>query len=62
MDAMSAAITERFATQMAAYEARIHSHEGSTVVSSEPEVTTKRVVHDLGSPARHIVRSSTNST
>jgi hypothetical protein len=62
MDAMSAAITEQFAAQMAAHEARFHSLEGSTVVISEPEVTTEKAVHNLGSSARHIVRLSTNST
>ena len=58
MDAMA----KRFAVQMAAYEARFRSLEGGTVVSSEPEVTTERTVHDLGSPARPIVRSSIDST
>ncbi|KAE8124896.1 hypothetical protein FH972_019739 [Carpinus fangiana] len=56
------AITRRFAAQMAAYDAHFQSLEGGTVVSSEPEVTTERTVHDLGSPARSIVRSSTDST
>jgi hypothetical protein len=28
----------------------------------EPEVTTERTAHDLGSPARPIVRSSADST
>jgi hypothetical protein len=62
MGAMSAVLTERFAAHMAAYEARFRSLEGSTVVSSDPEVTTKGVVHDLGSLARRIIRSSANST
>ena len=62
MKAMNTVITKQFAAQMAAYEARFRSLELSTLVSSEPEVTTKRVVPDLGSPARHIVRSSANST
>jgi hypothetical protein len=62
MDAMSATITERFAAQMAAYMARFHSLEGSKVVSSESKVTTERVVHDLGSSAYNIVRSSADST
>jgi hypothetical protein len=61
MDTMSVALTEQFAAQMAAYEARCRSLEGSTVVSSEPEVTTERAVHDLGSPAHRIVRSSADS-
>ena len=51
------AITKRFAAQMAAYDARLRSLEGATVISSEQEVTTERGVHDLGSPARPIVRS-----
>jgi hypothetical protein len=55
-------ITRRFVAQMTAYNARFQSLEGSIVVSSEPEVTTERTVHDLGSPARPIVRSFTNST
>jgi hypothetical protein len=61
MDAMSAALTKWFAAQMVAYEARFHSIEGSTVVSSEPEVTTERAVHDLGSPACRIIKSSADS-
>ncbi|KAE8076363.1 hypothetical protein FH972_015019 [Carpinus fangiana] len=56
------AITRRFAAQLAGYDARFRSLEGGTLVSSEPEVTTERTVHDLGSPARPIVRSSTDST
>ncbi|KAE7998066.1 hypothetical protein FH972_002644 [Carpinus fangiana] len=62
MDAMSAALIEQFAAQMVAYEARFCLLEGSTVVSSEPEVTTERAVRDLGSPACHIVGSSADST
>jgi hypothetical protein len=62
MEAMNAVITERFAAQMVAYEARFRSLEGSTLVSLEPEVTTERVVQDLGSPACRIVKSSANST
>ena len=58
MDAMAM----RFAAQMAAYDARFRSLEGGTVVSSKLEVTTKRTVHDIGSPARPIVRSSIDST
>jgi hypothetical protein len=61
MDAMSAAITKQFTAQMVAYKARFCSLKESTVVSSKPEVTTERAVHDLGSFARHIVRSSTDS-
>jgi hypothetical protein len=52
----------RFAAQMVAYEARFRSLEGGTDISFEPEVTTKRTVHDLRSLARPIVRSSINST
>jgi hypothetical protein len=52
----------RFATQMMAYEARFRSLEGCTDINFELEVTTKRTVHDLRSPARPIVRSSINST
>ncbi|KAE8056115.1 hypothetical protein FH972_012910 [Carpinus fangiana] len=55
------AITRQFAAQMAAYDTRFRSLEG-TVVILEPEVTTERTVHDLGSPARPIVKSSTDST
>jgi hypothetical protein len=62
MDAMSVAITKRFAAQMTAYEACFRSLEGSTVFSSDLEVITERAVHDLGSPACHIVRSSADST
>ena len=47
---------------MAAYDARFRSLEGGTVVSSEPKVTMERTAHDLGSSARPIVRSSTDST
>ena len=56
------AITRRFTMQMVAYDAHFRSLEGGTVVSSEPEVTMERTVHDLGSPARPIIRSSTDST
>ena len=52
MNLMSALITERFAAQMAAYKAHFCLLEGSTIVSSEPEVTT----------ACHIDRSSVDST
>ena len=45
------AITRRFTAQMAAYDARFQSLKGGTVVSSEPEVTMERNVHDLGSSA-----------
>jgi hypothetical protein len=41
----------RFAAQMAAYEAHFQSLEGGTDISFEPEVTTKRTVHDLRSLA-----------
>jgi hypothetical protein len=47
---------------MTTYEARFHTLEGSRVVTSEPEVTNKRVLHDLGSPGCLIVRSSIDST
>ena len=56
------AITKRFVEQMAAYDARFRSLEGGVVVTSEPEVTMERAVHDLGSPARPIVGSSADST
>jgi hypothetical protein len=56
------AINRRFIAQMEAYDARFRSLEGGTFVSSEPEVTTERTAHDLGSPARPIVRSSVDST
>jgi FKBP-type peptidyl-prolyl cis-trans isomerase len=62
MEAMNAAIIEQFAAQMAAYVARFHSLEGSTVVSSGLKVTTKRAVHDLGSPVCHIIRSFVDNT
>jgi hypothetical protein len=47
---------------MAAYDAHFCSLKGSTLVSLEPKVTTKRIVHDLGSLARWIVRSSADNT
>jgi hypothetical protein len=47
---------------METYKAGFCWLKGSTVVSSEPEVTNERDVHDLGSLARHIVRSSADST
>jgi hypothetical protein len=56
------AITRRLAAQMAAYNANFRSLEGGTIVNSEPEVTTERTTHDLGSPALPIVRSSADST
>ncbi|KAE8125152.1 hypothetical protein FH972_019986 [Carpinus fangiana] len=56
------AITRRFAVQMVAYDAYFRSLKGGTVVSLEPEVTTKRTVHDLGSLARPIVILSADST
>ena len=62
MDAMTAAITTQFATQMAAYEARFRTLEGSKVVTSKPEVTNERALHDLGSPTHLIIRSFVDST
>ena len=56
------AITKQFAAQMVAYDTRFWSLKGTTVINLEPEVTTERGVHDLGSPARPIVRSSVDST
>jgi hypothetical protein len=55
-------INRRFIAQMEAYDARFRSLEGGTFVSPEPEVTTERTAHDLGSLARPIVRSSADST
>ena len=49
------AITKRFVEQMVAYNAHFRSLEGGVVVTSEPEVTMERAVHELGSPARPIV-------
>ena len=63
MDEITDAITVRVASQMAAYEARTHLlMEGSRQVGSEPEVTNERILHDLGSPAHVIVKSSVDST
>jgi hypothetical protein len=56
------AITRRFAVQMVAYDARIRSLEGGTVVSSELKVTTERTGHNLRSLTRPIVRSFEDST
>ena len=57
---------DQFATQMAAqmvgYKAYFRSLEGSTLVSSKLKVTPKRVVHNLESPTRHIIRSFADST
>ena len=62
MEVMSATITDWFTAQMAAYEVHFRSLEGFAVVNSKPEVTIERAVYDSGSLARHIVRSSANST
>jgi hypothetical protein len=56
------AIIRRFAAQMVTYDACFRSLEGAIVVSSEPEVTTKRDVHNLGSPTCPIIRSFADST
>ena len=56
------AITRRFAAQMVAYDARFQLLEGATIISSEQVVTTERGVHDLGSSARPIVKSSADIT
>ncbi|KAE8009251.1 hypothetical protein FH972_005700 [Carpinus fangiana] len=47
---------------MTAYEACFHTLEGSRMVTSEPEVTNERALHDLGPYAHLIVRSSVDST
>jgi hypothetical protein len=52
----------RFAVQIVTYDARFQSLEGGTIISSELEVTTERTVHDLGSPAQPIIRSSIDNT
>jgi hypothetical protein len=70
MDAFTAAITEQFTQRMAAqladqatlYEDQFRSLEGYRVVISESEVTTERVVQDVKSPARIILRSSADRT
>jgi hypothetical protein len=70
MDALTAAITEQFSqwmarhldAQAAHYEEHFCSLEGYRVVTSEPEVTTERTLQDIGSPARIILRSSTDTT
>ena len=56
------AINRRFIAQIEAYDARFRSLEGGIFVNFKLEVTTERTAHDLGSPARPIVRSSADST
>jgi hypothetical protein len=62
MDAMTTAITVQVAAHMTTYEAQICTIEGSRLVNFEPEVTNERALHDLGSLARLIVKSSIDST
>ncbi|KAD4922652.1 hypothetical protein FH972_027312 [Carpinus fangiana] len=62
MNALIAALTEKFtqrmeaqmAEQAAYYEERFRSLEGDRVGMSEPEVTTGKALQDAGSPA-HII-------
>jgi hypothetical protein len=61
MDAMLAQVIEQMATRMEALEAKICVLEDSRHVSSEPEVTSVRALHDFGSPTRVIIRSSVDS-
>ncbi|KAE7997710.1 hypothetical protein FH972_002317 [Carpinus fangiana] len=70
MDALTAALTEKFTQQMEAqlaqqaahYEERFRSLEGDRVGMSKPEVTTGRASQDVGSPAHIIPLSSANRT
>jgi hypothetical protein len=52
----------QMAAQTAAYEDRFRTLEGYRVVTSKPKVTNEKALHDLGSLARLIVRSSVDST
>jgi GTPase Era involved in 16S rRNA processing len=70
LDAMTAVLTEQFSQRMAAqldaqavhYEECFRSLKGYRVVTSELEVTTERALHNVGSPARIILRSSADRT
>jgi hypothetical protein len=69
MESLTATITEQFTQHMATqlwdqaalYEERFRSLEGYRVVTSAPESTTEKALHDIGSPARIILRASVDS-